>query len=136
MGQKCPECGRLPRAARLRGRPRQYAKGFAAGGAAAGLLALLLGFFLANFLSIIAAGFAGWAVGQVVRWGAEGNSADPFRYGALGLAVVMVAVGWAFAGGGFNPARIGAALTGGALQPVFGLLTYVAAGWGALLAFR
>lgn len=130
VGQKCPDCARLPRSARARGKPRQYVKAFAAGLGVVVVVALLLQVVIdIGFGSVIGSGFGGFAVARAVRWGGEGNTAEPFRYGAVALALVMVATGWALWGGGLGGITAG-------LRNVFALLTYAAAVYGAMLGFR
>lgn len=132
VGQKCPDCARLPRSARARGKPQQYAKAVAAGLGVVALAAVALQFIITTvgFGSVIGSGFGGFAVARAVRWGGEGNTAEPFRYGAVVLSLVMVAAGWWLWGGG--PGGIVVALR----QSLFTLLTYVAAAYGAVLGFR
>lgn len=123
VGQKCPSCGRSARAARVRGKPRQYAKGIAFGLPAAAALAVPLWFvFQFGFLSWIASGFVGYAVGRAVRAGAEGNSAPAFVTMAVVLALLSVAGAWV-------PYRL-------LIPPGLGSVTYLAAGYGAWLVYR
>ncbi len=124
VGQKCPPCGRPARAARVRGKPRQYVKGVAFGLAAAGALAIPLWFvFQFGFLSWIASGLVGYAVGRAVRAGAEGNAATPFLAMAIVLALLSVAGAWA-------SHRLLIPQGPGAVG------TYLAAGFGAWLVYR
>ncbi|MFN2555910.1 MAG: hypothetical protein ABR592_03415 [Nitriliruptorales bacterium] len=123
MGQKCPACGRPGRAARVRGKPRQYLKGALFGLAAAAALAVPLWFvFQFGLLSWIASGFVGYAVGRAVRNGAEGNAAPPFVAIAIVLALLSVAGAWV-------PYRL-------LIPPGAGVGTYLAAGFGAWLVYR
>lgn len=124
VGQKCPACSKQARSARARGKPRQYVKAVGAGlvaavgvGAALVVLAVSIRFGL-----IIAAGFGGYGIARAVHWGAEGNSADPFRYLAYVLAVIAVQ---------------GAAMALGMLILTgFWLLAYPAAVYGAYILHR
>jgi hypothetical protein len=124
VGQKCPACSRQARAARAQGKPRQYAKAVGVGlaaavGVAVGLAALAVAL---RFGVIIAAGFGGYGIARAVHWGAERNSADPFRYLAYGLSVVAV--------------QGAAMILGMALFTGFWLLAYPAAVYGAYILHR
>lgn len=95
VGFKCPDCAQQARHARAIGRPDQYVKAVGFGVAASVVAAVVLAqVFQRGFLSWIAAGVAGYLVAEAVRRGADGNRADPFRYLAIGLAVLAVVGGW------------------------------------------
>ena len=128
VGFKCPDCSRQARHARGLGRPEQYVKGVAAGLGAAMVAAFVLAqVFSFGFLSWIAAGVAGYLVAEAVRRGAGGNRADPFRYVAIGLAVLAVAGAWVVVAKGDVAAA--ASIVGG--HP-FRLITFAAAIYGAV----
>lgn len=130
VGQKCPNCARLPRSARQSGKPRQYTKAFAAGFGVVVVAAFALQFVISvGFGSVIGSGAAGYGVARAVLWGSEGNRADPFKYGAVALSLLLVATGWALWGGGIDGITRG-------LTNIFALLTYAAAVYGAMLGFR
>ena len=119
VGQKCPSCARLPRAARARGKPAHYVKAIAAGAAVAVVGGLLLNQLLGavRFGGILLPALLGFGVGRAVGWGAQRQSQQPFPALAIGLAV------------------IGAVLAGGGLAIVgrpFALLGAAAAGYFAL----
>ncbi|MGH3443326.1 MAG: B-box zinc finger protein [Nitriliruptorales bacterium] len=124
VGQKCPACARQARSARARGKPRQYAKGIGAGllaaaGVAVGLRFLIVG---VGFLTWIASGFGGYGVARAVRWGAEGNAAGPFRIASHILAVGAVEATWL--------------AIGFVVAPGLNIVTYIAAVYGVIVAFR
>ena len=128
VGFKCPDCARQARHARGLGKPDQYVKGVAFGLGATAVATLVLGqVFWLGFLSWIASGVAGYLVAEAVRRGAGGNRADPFRYLAVGLALVSVAGGWVVAAGGdvTAPVRVVGA------SPLTAV-TYLAAVYGAI----
>lgn len=94
VGQKCPRCARAPRSARALGKPEHYVR--AIGGGA--LLAIVGGLLYAQLLvtvrfgSLILAGLLGFLLGRVVRWGARGQTQQPFRAIAMTLAGLSVAI--------------------------------------------
>ena len=101
VGFKCPDCARQARHARALGRPDQYVKAVAYGVGATAVASLVLAqVYGRGFLSWIASGVAGYLVAEAVRRGAAGNRADPFRYLAIGLALLAVAGGWTILAGG------------------------------------
>lgn len=126
VGFKCPDCARQARHARAMGRPDQYAKAAGFGVAAATVAAVVLGqVFRGGFLSWIAAGVAGYLIAEAVRRGAGGNRAVPFRYLAIGLAVLAVAGGWVLYVGDVSvAARF-------VVRNPFRLVTFLAAIYGA-----
>lgn len=125
VGQKCPDCAKPAKGARARGRPRQLAKGLGAGAAAAVALSFVLPYVIsAPFLSWIGTGFAGYGIGRAVRWGAENNRNQLFVTASIGLALTMVLAG--------SLLGFGAVIVGGP----FGAVLYVAAGYGAWVAFN
>lgn len=127
VGFKCPDCARQARHARGLGRPEQYAKGAGSGVGAAAVAAFVLSFVYGlGFLSWIASGVAGYLVAEAVRRGASGNRADPFRYLAIGLAVLAVAGGWTLWAGG----DVTAAVRVVGRSPLTAV-TYLAAVYGA-----
>lgn len=123
VGQKCPDCARQPRTARALGKPRQFAKAAAAGVGAALVAALVLPYvFRFGWFSWILSGVAGYLVARAVQWGAEGNRAPAFRWGAVVLAVAAIGGAW---------------LQFGRLIPgALGAVTYLAAAYGAWLRFE
>lgn len=127
VGFKCPDCAKQARHARGLGKPEQYVRGvgFGLGAAVAGaaILSVVFGF---GFLSWIASGVVGYYVAEAVRRGADGNRADPFRYLAIGLAVLAVAGGW-LVWAGFDPGRAARVLG----NSPFALVTFAAAVYGA-----
>jgi hypothetical protein len=125
VGQKCPACARQARSARARGKPRQYVKGVAFGVAAAVPVAAALWAVLGivGFFTWIASGVGGYGIARAVRAGAEGNAAAPFRAVAIGLAVVAVEAAWLLGFGVLFPAGLG-------------LVTYLAAAYGAWIVYR
>lgn len=124
VGQKCPDCARQARSARARGKPRQYVKGVAVGLLTAAGVAVGLFFLLTSigFLLWIGSGFGGYAIARAVRWGAEGNAASPFRIASHVLAVLAVEAAWL---------AVGVVIATG-----FGIVTYVAAIYGVVVAYR
>lgn len=122
VGQKCPDCARQPKRARVGGRPDQYARavGFGVGATAVAAIVLSVVFGQIGFLTWILSGVAGYYVAEAVRRGAQGNRADPFRYLAFGLALLAVLGGWSIAARGlyFAPGP-------------YGIVTYLAALYGA-----
>lgn len=71
------------------------------------------------FGGVIFAALLGFAMGRTVRWAARGQTQQPFRGIALGLAVVAVAVGLVVATGTPIP------------RGLFSLLAYAASAWFA-----
>lgn len=127
VGQKCPRCARTPRSARALGKPEHYVR--AVGG---GVVAALVGglvyaqlLTVVRFGSVILAALLGFALGRVVRWGARGQTQQPFQGIAMGLAAFGVAVGFVALFGTLLP------LGGGLL-----ILAYPAAVWLALRGLR
>lgn len=127
VGFKCPDCAKQARHARGLGRPEQYVKGalFGVGAAVVGAF-VLAQVFSFGFLSWIAAGLAGYGIAEAVRRGAGGNRADPFRWLAIGLAVLAVAGAWLVLVGGDVP--LAARVVG---RNPFRLVTFLAAVYGA-----
>ncbi len=115
VGQKCPDCARLPKTARASVRPGQLRGALLQGGAVAIASAFGLGLivFRTGFLSLIASGVVGWWIAEAVRRGAQGNRNDVLRYLAFGLAVAAVVGGWVVVG----------AQTGRDLAQTFDLVT-------------
>ena len=127
VGFKCPDCARQARHARGLGKPEQYVKGVAFGVGAAVVGAFVLAqVFSFGFLTWIAAGVAGYLVAEAVRRGAGGNRADPFRYLAIGLALLAVA-------GAYVVAANGDVLLAGRVvgRNPLRLVTFLAAAYGA-----
>lgn len=124
VGQKCPACARQAPGTRARGKPRQLVKAAAAGVAAAAAMGFGMAFYIAQvgWFRIIASAFAAYGVGRAVRWGAEGNRANPFVGLAIGSAVVGFQLAWM--------------LLGRIIPPGIDLLGYAAAAYGAWLAFN
>lgn len=124
VGQKCPNCSQQARRARARGKPRQYAKAIGAGAAAAAGVAVGLALLAVSvrFGLIIAAGFGGFGIARAVHWGAEGNTASPFRTAAFVLALLAV--------------QGSALLLGRWFLDGFWLLSYLAAIYGAYVHYR
>lgn len=107
VGQKCPRCARSPRSARALGKPEHYLR--AVGG---GVLAAIVGGLVyaqlvgtVRFGSLILAGLLGFLIGRVVRWGARGQSQQPFLAIAMGLAGLAVAVAFLIGAGTLLPLR-------------------------------
>ncbi|MBW3603327.1 MAG: hypothetical protein KY460_00205 [Actinobacteria bacterium] len=123
VGQKCPQCARTPRSARALGKPEHYVRVLGGGITAALVGGVVYAQLLATvrFGSVIMAALLGFLIGRVVRWGARGQSQQPFRGIAMGLATVAVAVGLLVAFG--NPLPVGAGLL---------ILAYPAAIWLAI----
>lgn len=96
VGQKCPRCARMPRAARALGRPEHYVRAIGGGIAAAFVGGVVYAQLLATvrFGSVIMGALLGFALGRVVRWGSRGQSQQPFQGIAMGLAALAVAVGF------------------------------------------
>lgn len=94
VGQKCPRCARAPRSARALGKPEHYVRAIGAGA----LLAIVGGVLYAQLLAtvrfggLILAGVLGFLLGRVVRWGARGQTQQPFPAIAMTLAGLSVAV--------------------------------------------
>lgn len=127
VGFKCPGCARQATPARALGRPDQYAKAITFGVAATVVATVVLSMvFRGGFLSWIASGVAGYAIAEAVRRGAGGNRADPFRYLAIGLAVLAVAAAWVLLARG----DVGAATAYVGRDPL-ALVTFLAAVYGA-----
>lgn len=127
VGQKCPRCARTPRSARALGKPEHYVRAVGGGIAAALVGGVLYAQLLAalRFGSVILAALLGFAVGRVVRWGARGQSQQPFQGIAMGLAAFAVAVAFVAA------FRTPLPLAGGLL-----MLAYPAAIWLAIRGLR
>lgn len=107
VGQKCPRCAKSPRSARALGKPQHYVR--AVGG---GLLAAVVGGVVyaqlvatVRFGSLILAGLLGFLIGRVVKWGARGQSQQPFPGIAMGLAGLAVAVAFLIGAGTLIPLR-------------------------------
>jgi len=107
VGQKCPRCAKSPRSARALGKPQHYVR--AVGG---GLLAAVVGGVVyaqlvatVRFGSLILAGLLGFLIGRVVKWGARGQSQQPFPGIAMGLAGLAVAVAFLIGAGTLLPLR-------------------------------
>ena len=107
VGQKCPRCARSPRSARAFGKPQHYVR--AVGG---GLLAAVVGGVVyaqlvatVRFGSLILAGVLGFLIGRVVKWGARGQTQQPFLTIAMGLAGLAVAVAFLLGAGTLLPLR-------------------------------
>lgn len=96
VGQKCPRCAKSPRSTRALGKPRHYVRAVGGGLAAAIVGGVLYAQLVATvrFGSLILAGLLGFAIGRVVKWGARGQSQQPFLGIALALAAVAVAVAY------------------------------------------
>lgn len=118
VGQKCPDCARVPRSARARGKPIHYVRATAAGLGTAvvgGVLILQLRSVI-GFGAIMLPALLGFAVGKAVGWAAQRQTQQPFMGMAIAFAVT------------------GAVLGGGLLAVVrhpFALLGVVAAGYFA-----
>lgn len=97
VGQKCPDCARMPRRARGRGKPIHYVRAVASGLASAIAAGVVFVQLLATlrFGGLILAGVAGWAVGRAVSWGAQKQAQPPFPAIAAACAVAGLAVGLA-----------------------------------------
>lgn len=123
VGQKCPSCARQAPGARVRGKPRQFAKAAAVGLAGAAAMAFGLALFISTvgWFRIIGSAFAAYGVGRAVRWGAEGNRARPFVAIAICSALVGFQVAWL--------------LLGRIIPLGLDLLGYAAVAYGAWLAF-
>lgn len=131
VGQRCPDCARLPRSATRQGRPRQYLGAVGAGLAATAVAATLLPLlWTVPLLRLFAAYGIGIGVALAVRWGAGGNASPPFRRIALGLAVLAVAGATTWVGGG--PGALPGALLGGS---AWTLVSYGVAALGAWQRF-
>lgn len=101
VGQKCPDCARVPRSARALGKPIHYVRGVGAGLAVAlvGAFALLQFIVMVGFGRVILSAVLGYLVGRAVRWGAAGQTQSPFPALAAGCVVLgMAAVFTAFTG--------------------------------------
>lgn len=94
VGQKCPRCARSPRSARALGKPEHYVRALGAGVVAAIVGGLLYAQLLVTirFGNLILAGLLGYALGRVVGWGTRGQTQEPFRSIAGGMAALSVAV--------------------------------------------
>lgn len=121
VGQKCPDCARVPRSARALGKPAHYARAVGGGMAVAlgGGLAMAELLRVVGFGVIILGALLGMLVGRAVSWGASRQAQQPFPGIAAGLAVAGVAVAFMSTGIGLVPGNI------------FLLLAYGAAGWVA-----
>jgi hypothetical protein len=95
VGQKCPDCARVPRSARALGKPVHYAKAVGAGLLTAAVGGVLLVELLARlpfgFGRLILSGLLGFGVGRVVAWGAQRQTQPPFPHIAVGCAVLGLA---------------------------------------------
>lgn len=122
VGQKCPDCARVPRRARAVGKPSHYAKGVAAGLAAAVVAgaALSLVLFTIRFGALLLSALVGYGVGRAVGWGVQRQTARPFAVIAAVCGVLAVAVAFVLGRGTPLPG-----------SPVL-LLAYVLAGWFAV----
>ena len=127
VGQKCPSCARVPKTARVRGKPDQIAKGVGAGVAAAvlGGAALWLIYRRLGFATWILSGLVGYGIARAVLFGSEGNRATVFRATAMVLALVAVAAGWVLSYG-----------WGYVVPPDINVVTYLAAAYGAYAGSR
>lgn len=122
VGQKCPRCARAPRSARALGRPVHYVRSVGGGLAAAIAGGVVYGLLLRSvgFGALILAGVLGYLIGRVVKWGARGQSQQPFVTIAGVLAALAIATAFV--------------ATFGTLLPLRGLvlLAYPVAVWLAL----
>lgn len=107
VGQKCPRCARSPRSARALGKPQHYVRAVGGGllAAAAGGVVYAQLLTTVRFGSLILAGLLGFLIGRVVRWGARGQSQQPFLGIAMGLAALAVAVAFLMGAGSLLPLR-------------------------------
>lgn len=107
VGQKCPRCARSPRSARALGKPQHYVRAVGGGlsAAAAGGVVYAQLLTTVRFGSLILAGLLGFLIGRVVRWGARGQSQQPFLGIAMGLAALAVAVAFLLGAGSLLPLR-------------------------------
>lgn len=124
VGQKCPRCAAPARGSRALGKPVHYVRAVGAGLTVAvglGLVyrALVGSVGLGRLLLAVAVGYG---VGRAVRWGAKGQTQQPWVGIAAGLAVTGIVVA-------YLPAL---ALLG---NP-FALLSLAAAGYGGVLGLR
>jgi hypothetical protein len=119
VGQKCPSCARQPRSALAVGKPEHYLKGGGAGlvVAVAGGLLLSIALGRVGFGGIILPALLGFGVGRAVRWGAQHQTAQPFRV----LAGVLGAFGGVLAGGGLAVLGAPFALLGVAAAAYFAI---------------
>lgn len=127
VGQKCPSCARTPRSARALGKPEHYVR--AIGG---GIVAALVGGVIyaqllttIRFGSVIMGALLGFVLGRVVKWGARGQSQQPFQGIAMALAALAVAVAFLVLFG--TPLPLGNGLL---------ILSYPAAIWLAIRGLR
>lgn len=122
VGQKCPSCARPARSSRALGKPQHYVRAVGVGLLTAIVGGVAYAYIAAavRFGGLILAGLLGFVIGRVVRWGARGQTQQPFAGIAIGLAVVAVAVGFMWLYGTPLPVRL------------FTLLAYPIAGWLAL----
>lgn len=129
VGQKCPDCARVPRSARALGRPVHYVRALGAGLplAIAGGIALMQVIAMIRFGTLILSALLGYLIGRVVRWGAAGQTQQPFTWLAAGCAVLGIAVGITLGFGLPVPPLP---------QGVWLLLGYVAAGYFAVRGVR
>jgi len=138
VGQKCPDDARLPRGARARGRPRQYAKAIAVGLVAALLGAVVLRLIFGNvgFATWLLSFGVGYGIGRSVRWGAEGNAVGPFIAISVALAVLAVAGAWVWLLGPVFAALPGSSWVNALIPDGLHAITYLTAGFGGVAAFR
>lgn len=124
VGQKCPDCARLPRGARAAGKPAHYVKGALAGLAAAVAAGLVLSLvlFTVRFGALLLSAAAGYGVGRAVSWGVQRQVSQPFVILAAVCGVAAVAVAFVVGAGTLLPGN-----------PVL-LLAYALAGWFAVRA--
>jgi hypothetical protein len=108
VGQKCPDCAKVPRSARALGKPVHYVKAVGGGLLTAALGAVLFIQLLSvvRFGTLILSAAVGFAVGRVVSWGAQRQTQPPFPQIAAGSAVAGIAGAFVFAFGTPVPGSI------------------------------
>jgi hypothetical protein len=93
VGQKCPNCAKVPRRTRATGKPVHHVRAGAAGlgvAAVGGLVMLQLFAFVGGGILIMSSAL-GYGVGRAVSWGGQRQTQQPFPAIAVVCAVVGVA---------------------------------------------
>lgn len=107
VGQKCPRCAKAPRSARAVGKPVHYVRSVGGGLATAIAGGVVYSLLLRSvgFGALILAGVLGYLIGRVVKWGARGQSQQPFVTIAGVLAGLAIALAFVVTFGTVLPLR-------------------------------
>ncbi len=92
VGQRCPGCARPASGTVPRGRPVHHLRASIAGVGTATLGGAAIASI--GFASLILSALVGYGVGRAVRWGARGQSQQPFPAIAISCVLVGLATGF------------------------------------------